>query len=268
MRRFFINARDIVGGTAKIIGDEAYHIIKVLRLGPGTSIIICDGEGYEYKGDIASIDSNTVIIKILGAKKTGGEPGVKISLAQALSRKSANFEFVIQKAVELGVNNIVPLLTDRTVVRAEEDRFRKRRKRWQRIALEAAKQSRRGRVPAVEKPSNLQDFLERLPRDTLCLMPWEGEDSTGIGEILKWESSKNFIRPVALLIGPEGGFTPEEVDNARRSGAIPVSLGPRILRTETAGIIALGIVLYELGDLGGAKFVKAQTKSGCTSAGL
>jgi 16S rRNA (uracil1498-N3)-methyltransferase len=264
MKRFFVNAQNIIGASAQIVGDEAHHIINVLRMEPGSPLLICDGEGYEYEGRIAELDNNEVIVKIVRVKRTTREPKLQVILAQGLAKKADSFELVVQKSTELGVSRLVPLLTERTVVRAKEEKYHNRKKRWQRIALEAAKVSQRGMVPVVESPTSLRDFLEKIPRDILCLMPWEGEQSVGIGEVLQREVGNNFPRPVAILIGPEGGFSEEEVDCARRSGAVPVTLGPRILRTETAGIIALGIVLYELGDLGGAKGAEIKGSSACS----
>lgn len=252
MHRFFVEPDQIIGSAAVISGSDAHHINDVLRLCPGKRIIICDGDGYEYTGEIIKAGKDEVAARIVLVMKSRSEPPVRVILAQGMPKKAETLEMVIQKATELGVCRLVPLISERTVVRPKEEKLEKRWTRWNRIALEAAKQSRRAKVPVVDFPCTLKEFLDSVSRDTLCLIPYEMEKSVGIREALEWEASKGFNRPVVIIIGPEGGFSPGEVDEARRAGAVPVSMGPRILRTETAGITALGIVLYELGDLGGA----------------
>lgn len=252
MHRFFVEPEQITGSYITISGNEAHHIINVLRLSPGERIVVCDGEGYEYEGDIGECSRDKVTVKVIVVRKSLSEPPIQVVLAQGFPKKAESLELVIQKATELGVSRVVPLITERTVARPKDDKLDSRLKRWKRIALEAAKQSQRARVPVVDKPLDLIGFLETVPRDALCLIPWEMEKNVGIKEILDWEVKNGFSRTVAVLIGPEGGFSEQEVDEARKAGAIPVSMGPRILRTETAGITAMGIILYELGDLGGA----------------
>jgi len=264
MNRFFVVSKDIIGTSAVITGREAHHIVKVLRMKPGNRLLVCEGEGYEYEGQIDRIEGDRVFVKIIKVRRSTAEPPLTVILAQGLTKKMDKFELVVQKSTELGVSRVVPLLTERTVVRLSKDKSGSRRERWQKIALEAAKQSQRAKVPGVDFPTDLRTFLEAIPRDMLCLMPWEGEQAVSIREVLRWEKENNFRRPAALLIGPEGGFSPEEVDYARRSGAVPVSLGPRILRSETAGIVALGIILYELGDLGGAVSAGQKGSNACT----
>lgn len=252
MHRFFVDIEQIVGDQITIVGSDAHHIADVLRLSPGERIIMCDGEGFEYEGEILSSKRSAVTASVLSMKKSTSEPPVRVILAQGIPKKVENLELVIQKATELGVSRLVPLISERTVARLKEDKLDARLSRWNRIALEAAKQSQRAIVPVIDKPMNITEFLDTIPRDALCIIPWEKEKDTGIKEFLQLELENQFPRTTAVLIGPEGGFSEEEVDVARRAGAVPVSLGPRILRTETAGITALSLILYELGDLGGA----------------
>ncbi len=252
MHRFFVEPEQIIGANAVIAGNDAHHIADVLRLVPGEPIVVCDGEGYEYQGDIVKCGRDEVTARITLVLKSQAEPPARVILAQGVPKKAEALELVIQKATELGVSRLVPLVTERTVARPKEDKLKNRWTRWNRIALEAAKQCRRAKVPVVDLPMTLGEFLDSIPRDALCIIPYEMEKSVGIREVLQWELEKHYSRTVVILIGPEGGFSAREVDEARRSGAVPVSMGPRILRTETAGITALGIVLYELGDLGGA----------------
>jgi len=251
MNRFFVNPEQIIGTRVVITGGDAHHIINVLRLKLGSRILLSDGENYEYEGIIDQLKNNSVGIEIDVMKRSHSEPPVDIILAQGITKKMDKFELVVQKASELGAVRIVPLVTKRTVVELALEKGEKRRDRWQRIALEAAKQSQRARIPKVDAPTNMESFLKSIPRDILCIIPWEGETAVGIKEVLKFEREKRDISGAALIIGPEGGFSREEVDSARRAGAVPVSMGPRILRSETAGIVALGILMYELGDLGG-----------------
>ena len=246
-----MNPEQIIGTRVVITGGDAHHIINVLRLKLGSRILLSDGENYEYEGIIDQLKNNSVGIEIDVMKRSHSEPPVDIILAQGITKKMDKFELVVQKASELGAVRIVPLVTKRTVVELALEKGEKRRDRWQRIALEAAKQSQRARIPKVDAPTNMESFLKSIPRDILCIIPWEGETAVGIKEVLKFEREKRDISGAALIIGPEGGFSREEVDSARRAGAVPVSMGPRILRSETAGIVALGILMYELGDLGG-----------------
>jgi len=253
VHRFFVEPGQIIGDSITLLGTDAHHIADVLRLSFGQRIIVCDGEGYEYEGNIVSCSKDKVTVQVVNVKKSVSEPPLRIILAQGMPKRAESFELVIQKATELGVARLVPLISERTVVRLKEDKLENRLSRWSRIALEAAKQSQRGKVPEVDQPLTLTQFLDTIPRDALCLIPWEMEQTTGVKEVLKWELNNGFARTVVVLIGPEGGFSPGEIDEATRAGVIPVSLGPRILRTETAGIITLGIIQYELGDLGGAR---------------
>lgn len=252
MHWFFVEPGQIVGDRIIILGSDAHHIANVLRLSPGQRIVVCDGEGYEYRGPIANVAKDAVEVQVASVRKSASEPPLRIILAQGMPKKPEVLELVIQKATELGATRLVPLVSERTVARPREDKLDSRWTRWNRIALEAAKQSRRAKVPQIDKPFTLTQFLDSIPRDAFCLIPWEMEKATGIKEALQWELNNRLPRTVVILIGPEGGFSQEEIDEACRAGVVPVSMGPRILRTETAGITALGIIQYELGDLGGA----------------
>ncbi len=159
-------------------------------------------------------------------------------------------ELIIQKSTELGVSLVVPVICERTVVKLDERKAGDRLARWQKVAEEAAKQSRRTYIPEVTMPVTLKTALSQLTAGVLAILPWEEEPAAGIGQVLR--SGRGNSRDVAVFIGPEGGFSGEEVSLAISKGVSVVSLGPRIMRTETAGIAAVALVLYELGDLGGA----------------
>lgn len=250
MARFFVPEYEIKNNIAVITGPDVKHIARVLRLEPGDMIEICAGEGQgrEFTATIRDITNKDVTCEITGEKAGITEPPVRVILYQGLP-KGEKMEFVIQKSVELGVSRVVPVLCERTVVKLDDKRALARQIRWQRVAAEAAKQSRRTVVPEVAVPLPFRQVVQQINSDVLAVMPWEEEHIRGIRTVLKSKAAGH--RSVAVFIGPEGGFSREETDLARARGVVPVSLGPRILRTETAGIVAVAIVLYELGDLGG-----------------
>jgi len=161
-------------------------------------------------------------------------------------------ELIIQKGTELGAARVIPLVTERTIVRLEPGRAVNRQQRWQKVAAEAARQSQRSLIPRVDLPTGFKEVLKALPdpETSLCLIPWEDESACFIKPLLRQRTA--IPESVWVFIGPEGGFSAAEIEQARAAGAIPVSLGPRILRTETAGFTVLTMLLYEWGDLGGA----------------
>jgi 16S rRNA (uracil1498-N3)-methyltransferase len=253
MHRFFVNDESIGKDTIRISGDDVNHISKVLRLRVKEHISISDGKGTEYLCSISSINRDYVICDILEKNMNITESPVKVDLYQGIP-KSTKMDLIVQKCVELGVNRIFPVDTERVVVKATEERgFSNKIVRWQKIAEEAAKQSARGKVPVIENSILFNETLEKLKEYDLCLIPYEKENSTGLKHVLK---GKNNIKKVAVIIGPEGGFSEDEIKKAEESGAVPVTLGPRILRTETAGFVSLAIILYELGDMGGETWEK------------
>ena len=245
-RRFFIPQAAIEGDKAWICGSDAHHLRNVLRLEKGDEIIIVS-EGQEYQALISDFVDNQVLCTLRDATVGLGEPPLEVILLQGMP-KGEKLELIIQKAVEIGVSKIVLLDTQRSVVKLDSSKAEKRLTRWRRIALEAAKQCRRSIVPQVEGIYKLSQWLEgqKQSEETLFLVPWEDERRAGIGEVLKEQKG---IGKVIILIGPEGGLSESEVAEAKRYGARPVTLGPRILRTETAAIVAPALVLYQLGDL-------------------
>lgn len=251
MRRFFVEEKDIKENQVTIKGDEARHIVQVLRLKGRDKIKVFTGKGKEYLTEIIQASKKEVIGKILKESKLDTEPPIEITLVQGLP-KSDKMDLIVQKATELGVKRIIPVITQRTIIRSDKEKAKVRRTRWQRIALEAAKQSSRAIIPEVREAIPFIQALDNLNRESLNLIPWEEETSTRLKEVLKHHTS-HIPHPtshITVFIGPEGGFTPEEVRAAKKKGAIPVSLGPRLLRTETAGLVTLAMILYELGDMG------------------
>ena len=214
------------------------HIRRVLRMREGDSAEICDGRGTDYAGVITSVSDGEVVFALSERRPSRGEPGIALTLYQALA-KGAKFETVVQKAVELGVSAVVPVLTARCVAEPKRD-FDGKRLRWQRIAEEAAKQSRRGIIPRI---GDLVSVEELEPSAFgLFAVAYEEERETRLKDALRGRS----VPSAAVLIGPEGGFEPEEVRSLVSRGAVSVSLGRSILRTETAGLKAIANILYEV----------------------
>lgn len=246
MTIFFVSPEQIRKPKIAITGPDAAHITSVLRLHPGDALVICDGRARGYRIRLGKINRQEVEGVIEEEFILETEPLAHLTLVQGLP-KSDKMDMIIQKGAELGVREFIPLLAKRSIPRLGEDKIEKRVARWQKIALEAAKQCQRTRVPAVKEPVSLEKVLAAMPAASLGIMPWEEEKDIKIKEILKKTSDKNFF----LFIGPEGGFEREEVELARTYNVSTVSLGRRILRTETAALAAITMILYETGDLGG-----------------
>jgi len=247
MPRFFINSKDIFDDSIIIEGDDFNHIKKVLRLKCGEIITLSDGSGNEYAAKIEKFGDGFVHTKIIESYKNKTEPHVKVTLYQGLP-KSDKMDFIIQKSVELGINRIVPVITERTVVKIDSEKDAlKKCERWNRISQEAAKQCNRGIIPKVEIPIRFKDAVEQAKEKSLAVIPYEKEERNSLKQIIK---SAGDVDEIAILIGPEGGFTEQEIEEAVSFGINSVTLGPRILRTETAGIVVLTIMMYELGDVG------------------
>jgi len=253
--RFFINPEQKNDNKVEIVGDDVKHITKVLRLKPGAEITVLDGTGQEFQVILEDCLKERVMGRVISQFEPKVEPKYQVTLIQGLP-KGDKMDLIVQKCTELGIRNIIPVNTERSIVKIDAKRAEKKVKRWQKIAKEAAEQSKRSIIPTVSELKNLSNALENIKGKGLLLMPWEGEKSQGIKEVLKHEikietAGENLVKEIFLVIGPEGGFSEQEAEAAGALGAITISLGPRILRTETAGLAALTMVLYELGDLGG-----------------
>lgn len=231
--------------SAGITGQEFRHIVKVLRLSKGDEIFLVDGRGFHYRAVIDSIGRYELTVKILEKKILKTEPGIEVTLFQGFL-KGGKFDMVVQKATELGTRKIVPVEFSRSDLKIEKIDNEKI-KRWQRIAEYAACQSGRITVPRVESPGKFKEIFSSLKDFDLKLVFWEEAEKSSLKEIMR--NSKN-IETIALILGPEGGLTSQEVMEAEKGGALAASLGPRILRAETAAIAALTAVMYELGDMG------------------
>ena len=245
MRRFFLNG--IISETMELTGTDAHHIARVLRMAVGDNVIIADTNERTAKAEITAITDEVVTLSLIEYLEDDSEPTVKVRLAQCLP-KSDKMEFIVQKAVELGAVSIQPVNSENCVVKYTADKQAKRVERWQKIAHEAAKQCKRAAVPTVEPIITLKELLSCVADDETVLFCYEAEDGRTLRQALKTHQAEKYT----VLIGPEGGFSPEEARLCQEMGAHPVSLGSRILRTETASLAALTMVLYAHGELGGA----------------
>ena len=245
MARFYVPQPRVENGFLKIEGNEVRHIRKVLRLRAGDEIVVFDGLGKEFEGTIVEERLSSVVIKVQNVIVSKKDSPLEVTLAQSLL-KGEKMDYLIQKATELGVNKIIPFFSSRSVPHLEKSIRLMRHHRWEKIAAEASKQCGRGSVPKVESIQEYSDMLQNASTENLRLIFWERE---GIQLKKVLERSKD-RKNIFFVIGPEGGFNHSEVDEAERMGFIPVTLGRRILRAETASLCFLSILQYERGDIG------------------
>jgi 16S rRNA (uracil1498-N3)-methyltransferase len=241
-RQFFVPADAIQDGTVTLPEELANHVGTVLRLTTGDEIILLDGNGNHYRCRIESLGKRAGEARVY-EQWLVEEQTIPIRLIQGLP-KGDKMEMILQKGTELGINSFSPVWSERSIPAGTSGREAKKRQRWQRIVTEAARQSRRPILPCCDPPRPLEAVLDDCNAG-LKLMLWE-EGSQPLSQILKTEPP----RDVALLVGPEGGFSPQEAEMARSHGFLPVHLGARILRTETAGFAVSAVLQYLYGDLG------------------
>jgi len=246
VRRFFVPPEDCCGGRVTIAGDLFRHMAKVLRLKTGDLVLLADGKGFEFSGVIRSRGKESLVVEILESSR---EPalvnGPLITLYQGLP-KGDKMDLILQKSTELGVAEIVPFVAFRSVPRIRKGEEDDKLARWQRIVLEAARQSGRPSIPKVALAGGLEDVL-RISGHSVKLLLWEEERDSRLKETL---AGLHLPETVALIVGPEGGLSADEAARARECGFIPVSLGKRIVRTETASLAMLAILQFYWGDLG------------------
>jgi len=242
MPQFFIDQTFSKGSSVAIAGSDAHHIINVLRLKEGDWLIISDGRGKSYRAEIKKLKPKTVEV-LVGEEKSLGRERPSVSLAFAVIKHDRT-EYIIQKAVELGCADIRPFLSSRTVPTYSKNIGEKKLARWQSIALEAAKQSGLPFRPQIEEPVLFEKLCSRFEKYRKVFLFWEGEERTDLKSV-----SASIDSPVLIVIGPEGGFSKEEAELARKPGERTGSRGPQILRVETAALVALGIMQYETGNL-------------------
>ena len=241
MPNFYITKDMISGSKACITGEEAHHISRVLRMKKGDAVTLCDGEGTFYESVLTDFSQDGVTAEIKNSRIAETEPKVKITLYQAIP-KSPKLEMIVQKLTELGVTRIVPMNTARIVAKLDKEN---KIERLRKIVIEAAKQSKRGIIPKVESPVDFGKAAADAAKAELSLIPYEEETQNS----LRSEVSESTAKTLSIMIGPEGGFEKSEIELAKSLGIIPVTLGKRILRTETAGIAVVSAALCMLGEM-------------------
>ena len=274
MSKFFVDPSAVSGAHIYIENrDDLHHLRKVLRARPGMELDISDGDCWEYKTCLEELTEDCATLKILDKQKFTTEPATRVTLYQGVP-KASKMETVIQKTVEMGVDTIVPVFMERTVV-VEKGNFGKKLDRWQKIAAEAVKQCKRGIIPRVTESYDFERMLAELPDYDLIICPYENEEGLTIKDFLRAAPAPGAAgapgqdhagaghgsasaltsgamapgpqaRRIALIIGPEGGFSDSEIERLKAAGAATVTLGKTILRTETAGMAALAMIMYEL----------------------
>lgn len=241
MSKFFVERSQILGNKVLLTGGDVNHIQNVLRLRPGDSLFICDGQGMDYECVVLEYQKQEAVLDIVSAHPTNVELPIRLVLYQGLPKKD-KMELIIQKAVELGASEIVPVSCSRSIVRIEDEKKEeKKRERWQMIAEGAAKQSGRGFVPVVMPVMSYPAAIQRAASEGRILFPYENADGMSATKDALLEAGREGT--TSIFIGPEGGFAPEEVALAKQSGGKIISLGRRILRTETAGLAVLSALM-------------------------
>ena len=246
MHQFFVNPSQINTTDKSVIitGSDVNHLRNVLRMKPGQEISVSNGvDGKEYRCGILSLESDKVLCELRLVKEVNVELSSKVYLFQALP-KADKMELIVQKAVELGVYQIIPMATKRCVVKLDKRKAASKVARWQTIAEAAAKQCRRGIIPQVTKILSFSQALKKVYDIDVRLIPYEMAE--GMEKTRKIIDSLKPGQAIAVFIGPEGGFEQEEIEEALASGLEPVTLGRRILRTETAGMTVLSWIMYRL----------------------
>ena len=243
MSIFYVKNEQIDADRAFIIGEDVKHIRDVLRYKINDEVNICDEDGKKYIARITDFFKDEINLEILEKYETTSESSINVTLFQGMP-KADKLEFIIQKCTELGIKEIVPVMTERAVVKLDEKSIPRKVERWNKIALEASKQSGRQKVPTIKNPINIKNLVENLSKYDILILPYECEKNVTIKEVLKDLNGE--CKNIGIFIGPVGGFSEEEIMQLDADNVKKVTLGPRILRTETAGIATLAMVMYEL----------------------
>ncbi len=244
-QRFFVAPQAIVDGQVQFDALLSHQIAHVLRMQPGARVTVLDNSGLEYEVELSEVRRDRAVGRVCGQRPAETEPRASLTLYAAVL-KGDKFEWVLQKGTELGAHAFAPLISERTIVR-DPAQIEKKRERWARIVREAAEQSGRARLPVLAAPVSLETALaQSAAQNDLSLFPWPGSGAPSLADVLR------DVPPTArvgVFIGPEGGFSPQEAGLAQAAGLCPVSLGPRVLRAETAGIAIVALTLFALGEL-------------------
>lgn len=244
MPKFFINKNQIDGDIITIIGDDAHHISRSLRMAVGEYITACDNDAIEYECALEQFSDNEVKARITRSFRSVSELPIRVHLYQALP-KGEKLDFIVQKAVECGAFDITPFESERCVVKLKLEAEARKTERRNKIALEAAKQCGRGIIPVVNPTVSFSGMIESARSSDAVLFCYEGQDTDPMGRVLRNLTASKQISDISIIIGSEGGFSPSEVSTALESGFISVGLGNRILRAETAAVFALSCAVYE-----------------------
>jgi 16S rRNA (uracil1498-N3)-methyltransferase len=247
MQRYFVSPQDMTEVEATIRGEDAFHLIRVMRASLGMQVIVSNGQGRDGLATIHSLQHDLVHLTLVREEMNQREPRVQIWIAQSLP-KADKFELVIQKCTEIGASAFIPFTSVHTVVQYDAKQTAKRLERWQKIAKEAAEQAHRSMIPEVRNIHTWKQLLSMTQEVGCHLFCYEKQTAKSLGLVLR-ENRANLNQPILIVVGPEGGFSEQEAAEAEAAGWTAVSLGARILRTETAAMLALGCVLYEFGDI-------------------
>ena len=246
MPRFFVSDASIQNTQIRITGSDATHIMRSLRMKTGEKVTVCNMHMTEYDCVIKNFEDNDVILDIVSATKGSTEPPYKLVLYQALP-KNDKMEFIIQKSVEAGAAGIVPFISERCISRPDKKSAGSKVERWNKIALEAAKQCGRGIIPYVNEICTYNDAIKDAAKADIKIMFYEGDNTVSLTKVLSGiKADPDNPVTISIIIGAEGGFSLDEVAKAKDRGFTPTGLGPRILRCETAPIVALGAISYAL----------------------
>jgi 16S rRNA (uracil1498-N3)-methyltransferase len=243
MHRFYIPPETWNLDALALDEAETHHAVDVLRMNRGDKAVVFNGRGAEATVEIAAVSRKSVSLKKLLQGKSA-PIGCAVTLAQAVP-KGKNMDLIVQKAVELGAAAISPLLSERTVVQVEEEDASRKQQKWQAVAIEAAKQCGQNWLPRVDPPRSLKDYFSQSARHDLLLIASLQHDAMHLKALLAEAGGKK-PKSVLVLVGPEGDFTPAEIALAKSQGCRPITLGPIVLRTETAAIYCLSVLSYEL----------------------
>ena len=242
MHRFFITPDKFTEASVVITDEQAHQIMRVLRLQVGDQLIALDNSGWEYVVEITAVSKKAIIADFVSKQEAQGEPSVDITLYMGLMKRD-KFEWVLQKCTEIGVIRFIPVVTQRSLVQDTKMKANKF-ERWQKIITEAAEQSRRGKVPELCQPMRLPEAFAGVEAD-LALIPWEEAEGQSLRNVLAGKRPSS----VALFIGPEGGFAAEEIELAQEHNIQPITLGKRILRAETAAMVASALLIHEIEEV-------------------
>jgi 16S rRNA (uracil1498-N3)-methyltransferase len=245
MHRFFVNRESIINNRVKITDDNAEQIRKVLRMKEGEEIFVLDGHGWEYKVQLIEIKKGVATGEIKSKDFKSEDTKIKIILGQGIP-KGEKMDFIVQKATELGVSEIVPLILERCIVKIKSKDSGKIN-RWRRISKESAEQAMRRFIPSIHEPSDLMQFCNKYKDTDLKIVFYEEEEKRGLRDLLE---AKKEIRTLSIIVGPEGGLNKKEVEIANSYEFVSAGLGQRILRADTTALTALSILQFLYGDLG------------------